>query len=104
MNLEGNKSTSSIYKQHKYIENEEGMIIKVPKKAETKMKGILLPIKSEATIAVYGQEIQYMNRYLIKPKYNIEIGDYFIFGNIDYEVISIEKWPKYQTLLLKVVK
>lgn len=103
MNLEGNKSTLTKYQKHTFAENDEGMVIKIPVGEPIEMHGILLPVKGEEKIAVFGQEIQYMHRYLIKPHYEITIGDYFIYDNV-YEVISIEKWPKYQTLLLKVIK
>ena len=103
MNLEGNKSTLIKHQKHTFTENSEGMVIKVPIGEEKEMRGILLPVNGEEKIAIYGQDIQYMHRYLIKPHHEIEIGDYFIYDNI-YEVISIEKWPKYQTLLLKVIK
>lgn len=103
MNLEGNKSTLTQHQKHTYVEDNEGIVVKVPLGEPVELRGILLPVKGEEKIAVYGQDIQYMHRYLIKPEHEVTIGDYFIYDSI-YEVISIEKWPKYQTVLLKVVK
>lgn len=104
MNLEGNKSTQCIFKKHEYIEDNEGLVIKQPVGEDILIKGILLPVSGERYIAAYGADIRYIYRYLIKPNPNVVIGDYIIHKNNNYDIIAIEEWPKYYTLLIKVEK
>lgn len=103
MNLEGNKSTKTEFKKHVFVENEEGMVKKQPAEESIEIRGILLPLKEEAYIAMYGSAIKSMYKYLIKPDFEVNQGDYFLLNNKLYEVeTNPVKWTKYQTVILKV--
>lgn len=103
MNLEGNKSTLCTFTKHAFIEDNEGIVIKQPSGEDTPIKGILLPVSSERHINIYGAGIKYMYKYLIKPKKDVSIGDYITHNDKLYEIIEIEEWPKYYTLVIKVL-
>lgn len=105
MNVTGNKATI-VYVRKSYVHiDDEGSKTK-EYFSPTLLKGILVPVSGQATIAMYGEQTKYMLEMYVLPETILSELDGLCINVSadkapDYEVVAIFDYKKVKQLLLR---